>query len=66
MENGLKIWEKERRKDIRMSVQSRIRKIEKKNGVYKRRKEDVIKCKPKIQEKELSLEEMAKRIGIDL
>lgn len=34
-----------------MSVQSRIRKIEKKKGIYKRRKEDIIRCKPKEPEK---------------
>lgn len=44
-----------------MSVQSRIRKIEKKKGIYKRRKKDIIKCKIKSQEKELSIEEMAKK-----
>lgn len=31
----------------KMSVKSRIRKIEKKKGIYKRRKEDIIKCKLK-------------------
>lgn len=44
-----------------MSVQSRIRKIEKKKGMYKRRKENIIRCKFKKQEKELSIEEMAKK-----
>ena len=34
-----------------MSAQSRIRKIEKKKGTYKRRKEDIIRCKPKESEK---------------
>lgn len=34
-----------------MSVQSRIRKIEKKKGIYKRRKENIIRCKPKGSEK---------------
>lgn len=45
----------------KMSVKSRIRKIEKKKGIYKRRKEDIIKCKFKKQEKELSIEEMTKK-----
>ena len=49
-----------------MSVQSRIRKIEKKKGIYKRRKENIIRCKIKNQEKELSIEEMAKRMGFDI
>lgn len=49
-----------------MSVQSRIRKIEKKKGIYKRRKEDIIKCKLKKQEKELSIEEMEKRMDFDI
>ena len=44
-----------------MRVKSRIRKIEKKKGIYKRRKEDIIKCKFKKQEKELSIEEMTKK-----
>lgn len=34
-----------------MSVQSRTRKIEKKKGIYKRRKEGIIRCKPKESEK---------------
>nr|DAY17791.1 MAG TPA: hypothetical protein [Caudoviricetes sp.] len=34
-----------------MSVQSRIRKIEKKKRIYKRRKEDIIRCKLKGSEK---------------
>ena len=49
-----------------MSVQSRIRKIEKKKRIYKRRKEDIIRCKLKKQEKKLSVEEMAKRMGFDI
>ena len=49
-----------------MSVQSRIRKIEKKKEVYKRRKEDIIRCKIKKQKKELSIEEMAKRMDFDI
>ena len=49
-----------------MSVQSRIRKIEKKKGTYKRRKENIIRCKLKKQEKELSIEEVAKRMGFDI
>lgn len=35
-----------------MSVQSRIRKIEKKKGIYKRRKKDIIRCKLKKARKE--------------
>lgn len=49
-----------------MSVQSRIRKIEKKKGIYKRRKEDIVRYKLKKQEKKLSVEEMAKRMGFDI
>lgn len=49
-----------------MSIQSRIRKIEKKKGIYKRRKEDIIKCKFKKKEKELSVEEMIKRMQFDV
>ena len=49
-----------------MSVQRRKRKIEKKKGTYKSRKEIIIKAKPKFTEKELSFEEMAKRIGFDV
>lgn len=49
-----------------MSVQSRIRKIEKKKGIYKRRKENIIRCKLKKKEKEQSIEEVAKRIGFDI
>ena len=48
-----------------MSIQSRLRKIEKKKGIYRRRKENIIRCKPKKQEKELSFEELAKRMGFD-
>ena len=48
-----------------MSVQSRIRKMEKKNGIYKRRKEDIIRCKIKKKEKKLSVEEMIKRMQFD-
>ena len=46
-----------------MSVQSRIRKIEKREGTYKRRKEDIIKCKLKTEERELTFKEMAKKLG---
>ena len=49
-----------------MSIQSKIRKIEKKKGIYKRRKEDIIRCKLKKKEKELSIEEVAKRMGFDI
>ena len=49
-----------------MSAQSRIRKIEKKKGIYKRRKEDIVRCKIKKQKKELSIEEMVKRMGFDI
>ena len=48
-----------------MSAQSRIRKIEKKKGIYKRRKEDIIRCKIKKQENELSVEEIIKRMQFD-
>ena len=48
-----------------MSAQSRIRKIETKKGIYKRRKEDIIRCKLKKQEKKLSVEEMIKRMQFD-
>ena len=49
-----------------MSIQSRLRKIEKKKGIYKRRKENIIRFKPKLEEKELSFEEMAKRMGFEV
>ena len=49
-----------------MSVQSRIRKIEKKKGIYKRRKENIIRWKLKKKEKEQSIEEVAKRMGFDI
>lgn len=49
-----------------MSVQRRKRKIEKKKGIYKRRKEIIIKAKPKFTEKELSFEDMIKKIEFDL
>lgn len=48
-----------------MSVQSRIRKIEKKKGIYQRRKKNIIRCKLKKQEKKLSVEEMLKRMQLD-
>ena len=48
-----------------MSIQSRVRKIEKKKGIYKRRKENIIRFKPKSEEKELSFKEMAKRMGFE-
>lgn len=48
-----------------MSVQSRVRRIEKKKGIYKRRKENIIKF-DKSQEKELTFEEMLKRIKFNL
>lgn len=50
----------------KMSVKSRIRKIEKKKGIYKRRKENIIRCKLKKKEKEQSIEEVAKRMGFDI
>nr|DAN54049.1 MAG TPA: DNA-binding protein [Caudoviricetes sp.] len=34
--------------------------------MYKRRKEDIIRCKLKKKEKELSIEEVAKRMGFDI
>ena len=49
-----------------MSVQMRKRKIEKKKGIYKRKKEVIIKAKPKFTEKELSFEEIIKKIKFDL
>lgn len=49
-----------------MSVQSRIRKIEKKKGIYKRRKENIIRSKLKSEEKESSFEEMLKKIGFEI
>ena len=43
-----------------MSVQSRIRKREKRKGIYKRGKENIIRSKIKSEEKESSFEEMLK------
>lgn len=48
-----------------MSVQSRIRKIEKKKGIYRRRKEGIIRCKPKESEK-VKFWGSVKKMGFDI
>ena len=49
-----------------MSVQSRIRKIEKKKRMYKRRKEDIIRLGTSREKKELTMEEIAKKMGLKI
>jgi len=49
-----------------MSVQGRLRKIEKKKGIYKRRKEDVIRLGTSRKKEELTLEEIAKKVGLKI